>query len=495
MTVSYVRASIQAWQRTTGTLLSAKSDYIWGGQFYVVSNPASFYHFLNIQHGGSSEDIGSSSNGVNFDLWAGGADHFGSAIPIGSWFSLFMVRSGLTVSTYVNNVLDITVGSINNSGLGAVTKNNVASWQGTTEYLNGYMESMIAAQVAWTTTEIQAQGLRRYPVRADALVGWWPVFPGSGERERDYSGNGSNWSLIGTPGDIAVNAPIVWGAPLQLMTGVTSPAGSTSVLIAGLGGVIASLTALGTLSAIISATGGMVANLTGSGLLSVTITGISTIAAALTGVGNLNTTIPGVGSIIASAAGVGNITVTIPGIAALNPSLAGIGQLQINISGAGALNPALTGIGNLNALIAGIGAVIAGLGQAGGNALATAIAGTGGVTATLTAAGNVQAVIAGSGAVNAGLKGAGALRIVIPGVGGVVAFLSQSGATLLPSSRVAYYFFMPTRVAIAPVRYNQIDAPSVSRVCAAGRRFNTVTVSPEQARYVKQPYAGPGNTP
>lgn len=61
-----------------------------------------------------------------------------------------------------------------------------------------------------TADEIARERWSIKPQRTANLYGWWPMFPGSTERLRDYSGNGHNWSVVGTVVD-EVHPPVPWG--------------------------------------------------------------------------------------------------------------------------------------------------------------------------------------------------------------------------------------------------------------------------------------------
>lgn len=141
----------------------------------------------------------------------------GTTLNTGTWYHVTMVRSSATqVLGYLGTLssapaLDVTHNHSSISFRSAATTFgfNPLIWPG--QWLNG----RFAYAKAWTTNlslaEIQREAYSIRPVRASNLYGWWPIFPGSGERGRDYSGNGRSLTEGGTLTD-EQEPPISWGA-------------------------------------------------------------------------------------------------------------------------------------------------------------------------------------------------------------------------------------------------------------------------------------------
>lgn len=127
-------------------------------------------------------------------------DATGSVSPTtGVWYHTALVRESTTsLKMYIDGVLQGTV-TANVTGRGASTTmsmgNNVSA-------SDSAMDGRVAAIKIWTRAltlaEVNAEMRTIRPLDTTSLWGWYPNFPGSGERARDYSGNGRNWTEGGT---------------------------------------------------------------------------------------------------------------------------------------------------------------------------------------------------------------------------------------------------------------------------------------------------------
>jgi len=123
-----------------------------------------------------------------------------------------MVRESTTsLKLYVNGSLILT--NTNNVGsrgsatrleLGNATTANDTPLNGRVAYLKAWTAALSEAEILAEVNAIR-------PVRALNLYGFWPAFPGSGERIADYSGNGRSWTEGGTLTD-EDPPPVSWGA-------------------------------------------------------------------------------------------------------------------------------------------------------------------------------------------------------------------------------------------------------------------------------------------
>jgi hypothetical protein len=115
---------------------------------------------------------------------------------------------------YLNGVLEIALtNSI--SGRSAPNSMNIGCQDGG-YFWNGRMQAIKAWTAALSAQEILAEMRVIRPIVAANLYGFWPCWPGSGERVRDYSGNGRNWTESGTITD-EDPAPIGWGGHIIVL--------------------------------------------------------------------------------------------------------------------------------------------------------------------------------------------------------------------------------------------------------------------------------------
>ena len=161
---------------------------------------------------------------------------WGYPISLGSSDTTFSTMGGVSTGTGVDLCqlflgsgrvgLYIHNGSSDAGAAGAVVTMNTwyriwivrASATSIVFYLNGTGTSPI-------TLDVSGRG-----ASAAMGLGWWPIFPGSGERVRDYGASGRDWTEGGTLTDEA-GPPVPWGFStvwqIPLPSGVP-PAGRTT---------------------------------------------------------------------------------------------------------------------------------------------------------------------------------------------------------------------------------------------------------------------------
>jgi hypothetical protein len=232
----------------TADLLDHNALYTFMAWVYLVSDLNSNSTFFVISDGsaGNYDWLRTTTDGVTLqarvEVGAAGTNSAGTALTVGQWAHLAMVRSSDTsLQIYLNGVLDITntrdvsaraaVGKMEVSVLGAGSR----------------ADARFSAMKAWSTNLSQAEIASEMrvirPVRLSNLYAWWPCFPGSGERARDYSGNGRNWAEGGTLTD-EDPPPVGWGAPVLLVQQATTAAEISGTLSQTLG--VLTATAAGT---------------------------------------------------------------------------------------------------------------------------------------------------------------------------------------------------------------------------------------------------------
>lgn len=207
-------------------LLDYNANYTWMGWVYFI-------------------DLTSSNVGMIFDLTLSGTEHdalrivddpdgrleiavdnvvvTGTALSAATWYHLTMVRRGVTDrEIYLDGVSDIT-SSQDTTGRSAGS----GMFVGDIGVVSVWSNARFAGMKAWATdlsvAEIANEMSSIVPRTFPNLYGWWPVFPGSGERTRDYSGNGRDWTENGTLTDEA-GPPVTWGVQPAWSMPVAAPA-------------------------------------------------------------------------------------------------------------------------------------------------------------------------------------------------------------------------------------------------------------------------------
>lgn len=213
------------------------------GWFYISVDRAALSTFLAFGPATLSNYYQAYITGArNFRLYNGPGGNVAGAstLSVGQWYHIAMTVSGTGASQflgYVNGVLDAT-----HSGQASLTAGKL--WVGNdndTEWLNGRAAAIKVWDTALTAAEIQQEMHTLRPQRLADLNAYYPVFPGSGERVRDYSGNGRDWTEAGTLAD-EDPPPVGWGAAIQWLQAVVAGATTYTVNLAG------SISPTGTLS-------------------------------------------------------------------------------------------------------------------------------------------------------------------------------------------------------------------------------------------------------
>lgn len=210
-----------SWARTSD-LLNYNSTYTFMFWVYLTSDTNDYNTFFQISQGGyaPSDWIGTDADGVTLQLYcqaaSGGTTVNGSALSINTWYHIAIVRESQTsFKCYLNGTLDIT-NTADMTGRAASTEmrfGSIASGDGAL--------MRIAYPKAWsavlTTAEIQTEKNLIITNRCTNRYGWWPTITGSGERVKDYSGNGRNWTEAGTLTE-ETPPPVSYGASDTFVT-------------------------------------------------------------------------------------------------------------------------------------------------------------------------------------------------------------------------------------------------------------------------------------
>jgi hypothetical protein len=220
------------------------------GWFKITTDRNAFSTFLALDNGRfEGALLQTLTDGTTLNLYTD-ADNGGSALTVGTWYHLAMTGDASNLKAYINGALDITASQWAFTPSSLYLGNDVGG-----EWLNGCAAYVKIWSAALTAAEIQAEVYRIRPARTADLYNWTPLLPGATERLRDYSGNGYDWTALGTLTDEG-GPPVGWGAPsvfvpvvssatvyMQAVGGSLTPAGGLSMVV--IKGTAGSLTASG----------------------------------------------------------------------------------------------------------------------------------------------------------------------------------------------------------------------------------------------------------
>lgn len=143
----------------------------------------------------------------------------GTDLSVGTWYHVALVGNGTATTAYLNGAQDITT-----TDAVAVTTYTQIYWMSDTAFwIDGRIAYLKMWDAALTVNEIAQEMSTIRPQRFVNLYGWWPTFPGSTERARDYAGTGRNLTENGALTD-EDPPPVSWGAPVLYVVGQPSAA-------------------------------------------------------------------------------------------------------------------------------------------------------------------------------------------------------------------------------------------------------------------------------
>lgn len=201
----------------TSSVVDYNSLYSFMGWFCIDVDTNAVATFLAVHNDTTNarDFVRTQSDGTSLQLRVEqsattGSSANGSALTVGTWYHIAIVRESVSsLKLYLNGVLDAT-NTTNITSRVASTEMQVGLFRssnplnGRVAYLKSWSVALDAAQVASEMRAIR-------PIhRLDSLHGWWPTRPGSGERTKDYSGNGRNWTEVGVSDEDP--PPVPWGA-------------------------------------------------------------------------------------------------------------------------------------------------------------------------------------------------------------------------------------------------------------------------------------------
>jgi hypothetical protein len=204
----------------TSGLFDYNADYTVCFWAYLVSdlNALGRFFAINTNSGGVDRDtLGVNTDGTTFRIYTSGPSTFsatGTNLSTATWYHMALVRTtGSQMLAYLNGVLNITCNG--DSTTGRSTAATRLEFGAENSVNDRRVDARFHAIKIWTAEFTQAEIANEMqvirPVRLENLYGFWPCFPGSGERARDYSGNGRNFTESGTLTD-EDPPPVAYGA-------------------------------------------------------------------------------------------------------------------------------------------------------------------------------------------------------------------------------------------------------------------------------------------
>lgn len=224
-----IDASGDKLSRTTN--LPTNAAYTVAMWWYYVSAPGVGAYFLSVENAATSGTayhlLGFNAAGSFRIVVNGGSTNFGADPATGAWHFIAMKSDGVNIKAYHRTLAGVWQTATH----AATTFTNAAIILGANSY-NEWVSCRIAVAKVWdavlTDADIEQEALSILPRRFTSLNSFSPCFPGSGERAKDYSGNGRNWTEGGTLTD-EDPPPISWGTGSLWLPFTPTVAAATSL--------------------------------------------------------------------------------------------------------------------------------------------------------------------------------------------------------------------------------------------------------------------------
>lgn len=216
------------------------------GWVYLVSDRTGVYrYFAGVEDSGvawkligwnsSNEFSVAAHNGTGVNSGQSGQDLFSSGPTNGQWFYFALVSNGTgagsVVGYYVTTAGVVLTATINNVSAGTEDALYLGN-DSFDEWNNIRLANVMVYDAALTQAEIVTQMWQMIPKRRTNLHAWWPMFGGTTERLRDYSGQARDLTAGGTLTD-EPGPPITFGLWSNSAPGKKA-SGSTYNLIANI---------------------------------------------------------------------------------------------------------------------------------------------------------------------------------------------------------------------------------------------------------------------
>jgi hypothetical protein len=209
----------------TASLPTYNVGYTLMGWFYLATdrNDYSTFFYLGTDDAATFDYLTTDVDGQTLIVFANGTTVTGTLLGVGAWHHLALVReSGSSLKAYLNGVLDITNTAAVGTSRTAPQRLQVGAYT-TLQQLDGRVAGIKLYDTPLTAAGVQHEMHTLRPQETTAIHGWYPAWPGSGERTRDYSGNGRDWTENGTLTD-EDPPPVSYGAPSRWLTVVAAGA-------------------------------------------------------------------------------------------------------------------------------------------------------------------------------------------------------------------------------------------------------------------------------
>lgn len=221
----------------TTSPIDYNAAYTWMAWIYVSTDNGGYNSIMALDTNSgttTADEIGVNMTGSSnrWFMWIAAAagstvEEAGTGtVATGTWYHMAVVRESLTlIKLYVNGTLTLS-GTRDVTGRASATRMEMgAAESANNDVFSGRVCAIKAWSAALTLNQVNQEMNSIRPVEFVSLYGFWPTWPGSGERAADYSGNGNNWTEGGTLTD-EDPPPVSWGAAVW-MPPFTAPAGGT----------------------------------------------------------------------------------------------------------------------------------------------------------------------------------------------------------------------------------------------------------------------------
>jgi len=227
-----VGATANDFGRKTSGLIDSNAAYSWMAWVDLISDTNAYSTLYTAQSSATDTStnvdwIGTNGTGTLLRTWcsvggSGVSVLHSSSLVVGTPVHVALVReSSTSLRVYFNGSLDGSANTVDISARAATTRETLGAI-GATEPLPARITAMKQWQAALTQEEIAAEMQAIRPLRLTNLHSWFPCIADTlTDTLKDYSGNGRDWSSIGTNTVSTVTPPVPWGAPNVLIGNTT----------------------------------------------------------------------------------------------------------------------------------------------------------------------------------------------------------------------------------------------------------------------------------
>jgi len=182
---------------------SANAAYTIMGWVYLSSDLNDYTHFFHTGgqevYDGDTDFVGTDTDGTTLRAGCAGgtSDSFttGSALTVAQWYHIAMIRSSATsLKVYLNAVEDL---SYTNDVSSRVMSPLMTVGQYNGKNVNGRIAAIKVWDAALSTDELSSERYSLLPCRWANLWAYLPTLS-AGSLEKDYSGNGRDFTVNGT---------------------------------------------------------------------------------------------------------------------------------------------------------------------------------------------------------------------------------------------------------------------------------------------------------